>query len=51
MLLAIAAGAFGCEVILGMDGHDARLAEVAEVGADAARPEAAGGTTRAANRG
>jgi hypothetical protein len=42
MLVAIAAGAFGCEVILGMDGHDARLAEVAAAGADAAKLDAAG---------
>ncbi|MGD0525290.1 MAG: hypothetical protein ABSE49_09110 [Polyangiaceae bacterium] len=43
MLLAIAAGAFGCEVILGMDGHDARLAEVTPVGGDAGKLEAAPG--------
>ena len=36
MVAAVAAAGFGCEAILGMDGHDARLAEVTGTGADAA---------------
>jgi len=45
MLAVVAAGAFGCEAILGMDGHDAHLAEVASVGGDAAGGDAAGRDT------
>jgi len=45
---AIAAGAFGCEAILGMDGHDAHLAEVAAAGdaggAEASPPGDSGAT-------